>query len=304
MAQQQLKNVIVLGASGNLGKPIIDALLAAGGFTVTAMTRKSSSATFPSEVKVQSIDDTYPSDQLLPALKGQDALINLLPSLSAKEANTIADTAAEAGVKRYIPPEFGSDTGNPEVVALIPVFAGKAEMTEYLKTKESAGMSWTAVINGAFFDWGLHTGFLGFDLKSHSATIFDSGDAPVNTTTLSTVAQAIVAILSNPAETANRHVYIQSAKATQNQILAALEKSTGAKWNVGKRSAAEASRTGGEKLAKGDMSGFADVITGGIYRGEPAADYEVTRGLDNELLGLKQVAVEELVDRVVKGQEV
>lgn len=140
-------------ASGNVGKPLVSALLGAGGFTVTALTRRGSSATFPSEVKVQSIDDNYPSDQLLAAFKGQDAVINLLPPTDPNQHNSIADAAAEAGVQRYIPSEFGSDTSSPKVVALVPIFAGKNQTTGYLKTKESSGLTWTAVVNGAFFDW-------------------------------------------------------------------------------------------------------------------------------------------------------
>ncbi|KAL8684750.1 MAG: hypothetical protein Q9224_006153 [Gallowayella concinna] len=296
-----LKNVIILGASGNVGKPAIDALLKAG-FNLTAVTRKSSSAKFPSEVKVQNIDDDFPSDQLLAAFKGQDAILNLLPPVSVEQHNGIADAAAEAGVKRIIPSEFGSDTANPKVVELIPMFGGKAAITQYLKTKESSGLSWTAVINGAFFDWGLYTGFLGFDLKTHTATIFDAGDAAVNATNLSDVAQSIVSILSNPEDTANKFIYIQTVKATQNQILAALEKSTGKKWTVNKRSAAEARQSGGEKLGKGDMSGIPDLITGGIYGGEPAADYATTRGLTNDLVGLKEIPLQEVVDQVVQSQ--
>ncbi|KAL8836936.1 MAG: hypothetical protein Q9170_002736 [Blastenia crenularia] len=301
---QQLKNVIILGASGNVGKPIVEALLAAGTFTVTALTRKGSSATFPSQVKVQSIDDTYPSDQLLAAFKGQDAVINLLPPSDVNLANSVADAAAEAGVKRFIPSEFGSDTTSPKMIEMIPIFAGKAKMTDYLKTKESSGMSWSGVVNGAFFDWGLHTGFLGFDLKTHTATIFDDGNAPVNSSTLSTVAQAVTSILSHPAETANRHIYIQSAKFTQNEMLAALEKSTGKKWDIKKRDTTEARQVGLQKLGKGDMSGLMDLLPGGIYSGEPESNYDETRKLDNELLGLQQPPLEELVDKVVKGQKV
>ncbi|KAL8716756.1 MAG: hypothetical protein Q9225_005948 [Loekoesia sp. 1 TL-2023] len=301
---QHLKNVIILGASGNVGKATVDALLAAGSFTVTALTRKSSSATFPSGVKVQDIDDTYPSDQLVAAFKGQDVVINLLPPVDVNQANSIADAAAEAGVKRFIPSEFGGDTSNPKVAAMVPMFAGKAAMTEHLKTKESAGMSWSAVINGAFFDWGLQNGFLGFDLKAHTATIYDAGDAQVNYTTLSTIGQSIASILSHPAETANRFICIQSIKASQNDMLAALEKSSGKKWTVNKRSSAEARQTGGEKLGKGDMSGMMDMIVGAIYCGDPEANYDETRGLDNDLLGLKQESLEDLVDKIVKGQKV
>lgn len=140
-------------ASGNVGKPTVDALLKAGGFTVTALTRKGSSSTFPSEVKVHNIDDTYPQDQLLEAFKGQDAVINLLPPRDINQLNSIADAAAQAGVKRFIPSEFGSDTAEPKMMELIPMFGGKAAMTGHIKSKESSGMSWTGVVNGAFFDW-------------------------------------------------------------------------------------------------------------------------------------------------------
>lgn len=99
------------------------------------------------------IDDTYPQDQLVGAFKGQDAVISLLPPVDVNQLNSIADAAAQAGVKRYIPSEFGSDTAAPEVLKLIPMFNKKAAITDYLKTKESSGMSWTAVVNGAFFDW-------------------------------------------------------------------------------------------------------------------------------------------------------
>ncbi|KAI4269330.1 MAG: hypothetical protein L6R38_007503 [Xanthoria sp. 2 TBL-2021] len=295
-----LKNVTVIGASGNVGKPVVDALLKAG-FNVTALTRKSSSATFPSEVKVQSVDDSYPSDQLVAVLKGQDAVINLLPPMSVEQHNSIADAAAEAGVKRFIPSEFGSDTTSPKIVELVPIFGNKTAITNYLKTKESSGLSWTAVVNGAFFDWGLHSGILGFDLKTNTATIFDDGEAILNATNLSDVGQSIVTILSKPEETANKFVFIQNIKTTQNQILAALEKSTGKKWTVKNRSAAEARQTGGQKLGKGDMSGIPDLIVGGIYSGEPAADYATTRGLSNDLLGLKEYPLQQLIDQAIKA---
>ncbi|KAL8770505.1 MAG: hypothetical protein Q9209_003760 [Squamulea sp. 1 TL-2023] len=295
-----LKNVIIIGASGNVGNPIVNALLKAG-FNVTALTRKSSSAKFPSEVKVETVDDDYPSGQLVAAFKGQDAVINLLPPISVEQHNSIADAAAEAGVKRFIPSEFGGDTSNPKVLELVPMFASKSAITEYLKTKESSGLTWTAVINGAFFDWGLYTSFLGFDLKTHTATIYDNGDAAFNGTKLSDIAQSVVSILSKPEETANKFVFIQNIKANQNQILEALEKSTGKSWTVTKRSATEARQIGGEKLSKGDMSGIPDMIVGGLYSGEPAVDYAATRGLDNDLLGLKEIPLQELVDEVVKG---
>ncbi|KAL8960164.1 MAG: hypothetical protein Q9183_005511 [Haloplaca sp. 2 TL-2023] len=299
-----LKNVIILGASGNVGTPTVSALLKAGTYTITALTRKSSSATFPPEVKVHKIDDSYPTKDLLSAFKGEDVVIDLLPPSNPKQQNSIVDAAAEAGVKRYIPSEFGSDTSNPKVVEMVPMFATKADILEYLKTKESTGMSWTAVVNGAFFDWGLRNGFLGFDLATNTATIYDDGNGKVNYTTMSTIGQSIVSILEHSTETANKFVYIQSVRATQNEILAAFEKSTGKEWTKKQRSTDEAKKAGYEKLEKGDFSGLMDIIPASIFKGEKEALYDETRGLDNKMLGLKEESLGELIEKVVKGHEV
>lgn len=49
------------------------------------------------------------------------------------------------------------------------------------------------------------------------------------------------------------------------------------------------------------MSGIPDLIVGGIYSGEPAADYATTRGLSNDLLGLKEYPLEQLIDQAIKA---
>ena len=67
----------------------------------------------------------------------------------------LIDVAVKAGVKRYIPGEFGSNTPDPQVVEHVPIFKGKATIADYLKTKESEGMTWTGIITGGFFDWSV-----------------------------------------------------------------------------------------------------------------------------------------------------
>ncbi len=48
---------------------------------------------------------------------------------------------------------------------LVPLYADKAKVIDYLKTKEGTGLSWTAVHAGQFFDWGLESGWLDYHLK-------------------------------------------------------------------------------------------------------------------------------------------
>jgi len=56
-------------------------------------------------------------------------------------------------VKRYIPGEFGSNSGSEAAREAVPIFVKKWEIRNYLVEKEREGLSWTGVICGAFFDW-------------------------------------------------------------------------------------------------------------------------------------------------------
>jgi hypothetical protein len=55
---------------------------------------------------------------------------------------------------------------------------------------------------------GLKVGFLGYDLQSYSATVWDTGDKRFSLTNEVTVGHAVVSTLQRPAETANKYLYI------------------------------------------------------------------------------------------------
>lgn len=97
--------------------------------------------------------DSYPEEDLLAAFKGQDAIVLLLPPNEVEIQKRVVDAAIKAGVKRIVPGEFGGDTSNQKLIDQVPVFKGKQVVTQYLQSKEDTGLTWTAVINGAFFDW-------------------------------------------------------------------------------------------------------------------------------------------------------
>ena len=148
---------------------------------------------------------------------------------------------------------------------------------------------------------GLKDGFLGFDLKTKTATIYDSGGTMANFTNLDAVGQATVGILTHPAETANRYVFIISFRATQNYILYVLETVTGEKWNVKKTTCEEESRLGREKMEKGDWSGVGHAIMAASYSGGKY-DFAEGRELDNKLLGVPYVEdPEKIVELIVNG---
>lgn len=75
---------------------------------VTALTRKTSSATFSGDVKVVRSDFTLMS--LTELFKGQDAVISMLPITALGDQGIVIEAAIAADVKRFIPSEYGSDS--------------------------------------------------------------------------------------------------------------------------------------------------------------------------------------------------
>jgi putative NADH-flavin reductase len=106
-----IKNVIIIGASGNIGPSIISALLAQD-FTVSVLTRESSNSTFPTTATVHKTDYTLPS--LIRAFTNQDAVISCIATFSAS-----LQSAITAGIKRFIPSEYGIDASQNEVIDFV-----------------------------------------------------------------------------------------------------------------------------------------------------------------------------------------
>ena len=145
-----IKNVIIVGAAGNLGATVLDEFLKSD-FNLTILTRSSSSTTFPANVKVVKADYSS-SDDLANALKDQDAVLSLISFSSAASQKQLIDASIKAGVKRFFPSEFGHPPAHRNIDLLPPPFPIKDEILDYLKQKEKDGLTWTAVITGGFFD--------------------------------------------------------------------------------------------------------------------------------------------------------
>jgi len=254
-----IKNVAVVGGSGNLGPAVIQALLDAG-FTVTALTRVESKATFPSSVKVQKVDYSSPSS-IAEALKGQDAVVSTIATPALTQQSSLVEEAVKAGVKRFIPSEYGLNT-QKVTGGTAKILGAKIQLQEQLGklAAENPAFSWTGVSTSLFFDWGLKVGSLGFNLKDKKATIFDSGNEPFTGSNLPFIGQTIAAVLKHPEQTANKYIEVASLTTSQNEILKALEEESGAKWAVEHKKTDDSQKIADEKLAKGDYSSFGDYL--------------------------------------------
>ena len=298
---------MVLGASGSVGPAIVKALLEAG-FMVSALTRESSSSTFAEGVNVVKTD--YSHDSLLKAFTGQDAVVSTIATFSTQEQIKIVDAAIAAKVRRFLPSEFGVDTSYPEIVEALSPAKPKHDTIQYLKSKESTGLSWTAVIVGGFFDWALKIGALGINIPALTAMVLDGGEKPHEVTNLSQIGRAVAAVLS-PAhldETANQYVYVNSFTVTQNQVVQEIEKVTGSKVTVTPLNGEEIWKDGSEKMKSGEWEvigggkyrvGSVQMILAEIYNRSGFNHYSQKRGLWNKRLGLPEESLEETIRSVV-----
>lgn len=161
MSPSPYKTVAIAGATGNLGPSIVNALLEAG-FQVTVLNRIGSKP----HPTLNSIEVDYTSvPSLTAALQGKDVFISNIPHHGVQKP--LIDAAIAAGVKRFLPSEFGMDVMRDGKTANLPYFRdGKKAIQEYLRRKSAEGMemTWTSVVTGLFLDWCLDVGF-GVDLK-------------------------------------------------------------------------------------------------------------------------------------------
>ncbi|OAF59031.1 hypothetical protein VC83_04186 [Pseudogymnoascus destructans] len=171
-----------LQASGDLGAPILHALISSNIFNITVLTRHSSQAQSPPSVRVIRVDYA-PIPDLAAALSNQDAVVSALTSEAMETQALLIKASIAAGVKRFIPSEFSPNIGNPKSAAL-PVYQSKIEVYQLLERLASDNQlfTYTLIRNGPLLDWCLMKGFfVGFQGKT--TPFYDGGDRPFSTTT-------------------------------------------------------------------------------------------------------------------------
>ncbi|PVH69525.1 isoflavone reductase family protein-like protein CipA [Cadophora sp. DSE1049] len=294
-----IKNVAVVGAAGALGAPVLKAIINSGKFNVTVISRAASKSTFPSSVNVIKAD--YASvESLTFALKGQDAVVSTVGMEGLQGQSVLIDASIAAGVKRILPSEFGSDLSNSKAAAM-PVYGYKVATRKYLEDKIRAGadITYTYVVNSAWLDWSLDVGFL-LDLKSAEPKLFNGGEFEFSTTTLASVGQAVVGVLSHPEETKNRSVYVQDMAISQKKLLDLARKvAPERKWTPVTASLDEQEKWANSKLAEGDFSIPVMYTYLNVVMFQDGYGSRFSK-LDNELLGIKGTTDAD-VEAILKG---
>ncbi|KAK3061907.1 hypothetical protein LTS18_005197 [Coniosporium uncinatum] len=294
-----IRTVTLIGANGTLGPSVLAALLAAKTFTVTVLSRASSKSKYGADVTDKRLSDDFPTHELQDALRGQDAVVVTTAGTNDDLQIRIADAAVAAGVRRFVPADFGScDSGSARALDLVPLYGAKKKVREHLErlAGENEGFSWTSLVCGHFFDHGLQTELLHFDVLGRKVRVFDGGDVKASFTTLETIGFATVRVLQRERETEGKMLYIQSFCVSQNEVLEVVKKVKGGEWKVENVDAEEYMREQKKRLAEGDKEAT-ERLVGAL--GVVDADWRGKEGFAMELLGLEDEDLEDVVRKAI-----
>ncbi|KAF3011278.1 hypothetical protein E8E13_011686 [Curvularia kusanoi] len=301
-----IQNVAIIGGNGTLGKPVLEALQKSE-FSVWVINRQTSKSVYP-RTQVITVPDDLDVDAVAKEFqeKNIDALVIAIAGSQVEQQRKLIDAAFKGGVKRVMPADFGScDSADDKTNEILPLMKGKKGIRDYLvelEEKERGGergkLTWTSLINAHFFDWGLGNGLLKFDVKGRKAYLLDGGNIKFSASTLPFIGSAVVKVLEKPQETENKLMYIHSLHVTQEEVLAALEKATGDKFQRTSESSEEELKKCRPKMLDGDHDAREEVVA--IW-GVVAADWKKRDAFANSLLGLEEEDLDEVVQKVVSG---
>jgi hypothetical protein len=189
-----MTSVLLIGATGNIGSHLADALVRHKGqfSTIGALTSQSSlddaekKKTYDALaekgfiIEVAQIDN---KESLIEVFKKYNNVVSAVGAPGIPGQTVFIDAAVEAGVSRFYPSEFGSDTTELQNE---PVYAGKVKIQQYLKeaAQKSPQFSYTLFVNGAFMEWffTLPPSVYDIDTKNHTANVIGDLNAKISTT--------------------------------------------------------------------------------------------------------------------------
>ncbi|KAM0338058.1 hypothetical protein ACHAPU_011459 [Fusarium lateritium] len=176
---------------------------------------------------------------------------------------------------------------------------GKAKVLEYVqKLADTGKITWTAISNHAFLDWGLRMSFLGVDLQNKNIEYLKPGTTVIPMTTLELVGTAVANALIKAENTKNRICYIFNIQKTQKDLAELSKQALGEEgWKSKDVDTEDAFNKAIAKLQAGqvDMQVISDIIHFSITTPGYIDRLEKT---DNDLLGVKTMSDEEVKELI------
>ncbi|KAM5360245.1 hypothetical protein ACJA88_014896 [Fusarium oxysporum] len=296
------RKILIVGATGSIGSIVLQALVNEPTFTITALQRSSSRAKLQPQIDVVKIDDSYPTDALISAFSGQDVVINCMTSLAVNDQLRFVDAAVAAKVKRYVASEYGLNNNKPEARQLNSVFREKGEVQDYLRSKESTGLEWSAIACGMWLKWSALHDFLGMHVKEKRFVLWDDGNGWFSATTEENTALALVNSLTKKwDETKNKIIWLSDFAITQNTLLEAIQRLSGHTYTVENIDSNKFIEEKQAAVAAGDSYATYALIETGFVTGKFGGHLEKEGPIMNQALGLPERSLDEVVRAALKA---
>mmetsp|Transcript_5008 Transcript_5008/g.10831 ORF Transcript_5008/g.10831 Transcript_5008/m.10831 type:complete len:299 (-) Transcript_5008:484-1380(-) len=223
--------VVIIGGAGLLGAHLTTGLLEHGGYEVTILTREggdqSKLAPFVSKgakVVTANVEDEA---SLTAAFQGQDIVLSAVGSAALAGQTLAIKAATAAGVRRFVPSEFGLDTGAPGIREYFPALGYKFAVRDAL---EASGLEWTYVVTGFFMETQFSP-YFNFDAAAGKLTVKGNPDAKFAATSLKDVGRWTAEALLDPASK-NTTIYLRGSEVSYNSVIKTYESTTGKKLEV------------------------------------------------------------------------
>ncbi|KAG9096511.1 hypothetical protein FRC06_008589 [Ceratobasidium sp. 370] len=187
--------IAIAGATGYVGRPIVEEILKSKAFELRILTRKSG----VNGPLVQSFKErgailhgvSYDDEaELVSMLQGVDIVLSTLSGGGITDAQpNLLRAAKTAGAKLFVPSEFGDPFEGEEQSG---IFRAKRELHKLAK---DIGMPITVLLTGLFPDYCL-VPVMGWNFEAKKVDIWGTGDEKITWTTMPDIARYIAHILS------------------------------------------------------------------------------------------------------------
>ncbi|KAK2749663.1 hypothetical protein FQN57_005885 [Myotisia sp. PD_48] len=239
------KNILLFGATGLIGKHILNAILENRShfnriaiFTSAPLIDRRKHVESLKERGVEVIiGDIKNEKDIISAYEGIDTVISALGRTVLADQISLIKLAAESpSVKWFFPSEYGTDIEYGPESANEKPHQRKLQVRATLK--DIQGLNYTYVVTGPFADGYVGLGPAGarggaFIVQQKLANLLGDGRGRVSLTTMADVGKLVVAALLHPEISKNRALKVNSFTTTPAEILAEFERQTGGdKWSV------------------------------------------------------------------------
>ncbi|KAJ7231155.1 hypothetical protein B0H12DRAFT_1029621 [Mycena haematopus] len=272
-------SVIVIGASGSVGRPLMAEFLAQRSkFGRLAVLSDPSKIGRFKELDT-SIEVVAGSFLDAKSYEGFEVVISLAGNATIKLQPGMIEAAIAGGARHFIPSEFGADIahdGNWKN----RYFRDKVVTRDHLRARanDTAGFRYTLILSGAVTEYTV-SDFNGVDVQNHVARTYGYPDAHLHVTAMHDVAKFIVGAVLLPFDDPNksmRELRVSGDCLSWQALMALLEEVQGVKYDIrylDLRLAAEkqeAARAAGDSDGELQWAGCAMMASGSALLPDPS----------------------------------